>query len=582
MVRDSEGRRLPPSVTARLTFVVLFVIAYLGIAALVHLIPVIISQTTPLSGFIATYFARGSTPIYGFLLLCGLYSIPPFREIERNLLAWMHSTGHLRRDRQHLAEHLQDCAFNLTADEQRRNLQKLAELDIYVIDGDTRAISLDSVLTWRKTASLLRHVREWSANEPRVLTQDDMKVLDELEKAHARKTRLAMDIVRLLQGLREGGDSAVALSTVTDILARASHRHDVAELEAKVQAELEQPASSAPRPPVRLSSSELQEHLKKIEGYFHVEYRLLLERVSRLASKSILYAGDAAPERMDDLKGSGFRGLGTIQPISTNRILWLFLSVAFGGFLIYYVLWYPAVIERLKKVPQITSEDALHLQGRAFLIGISIFVTCIAFAAMIGALVGSNSAHVREKETPWGRYFAAGVIAAVAFFVMQSAREFILVGLNLSGAPLNQGTPLTRMAAVAPWCVLPFLTAFTICWLARQSHWHAPLGLRLGTGTTAIIERFIDGLVLGLVMLPGYLIAVGAVEVFGRLPPIFNSRFDTPIMGILSLVGFFVGALVVRDVRTAAHAQVLELDPLTQRGVQPASASTVPALRPGE
>jgi hypothetical protein len=41
------------------------------------------------------------------------------------------------------------------------------------------------------------------------------------------------------------------------------------------------------------------------------------------------------------------------------------------------------------------------------------------------------------------------------------------------------------------------------------------------------------------------------------LPPIFVSRYDPAIMGILCLVGFFVGATVVRDVRSAAQAQIV-------------------------
>ena len=95
---------------------------------------------------------------------------------------------------------------------------------------------------------------------------------------------------------------------------------------------------------------------------------------------------------------------------------------------------------------------------------------------------------------------------------------------------------------MAPWFILPFLTAFTICWLARQPHWRTTFGLHFSESTTATFERAIDGLVLGLLMLPGYAIAVGLVEqIEGKLPPIFSSRFDLPIMAILAIVGFFVG-----------------------------------------
>ena len=105
----------------------------------------------------------------------------------------------------------------------------------------------------------------------------------ELEHAHGRKTRLAMDIIRMLDSVSEDGDTdKAAASSVSEILARASHgnRRELSALEEQVQASL-QVGEVAGERPMRLSSSELQEHLKKIEGYFHVEYRLMLEAGSR-------------------------------------------------------------------------------------------------------------------------------------------------------------------------------------------------------------------------------------------------------------------------------------------------------------
>jgi hypothetical protein len=42
-----------------------------------------------------------------------------------------------------------------------------------------------------------------------------------------------------------------------------------------------------------------------------------------------------------------------------------------------------------------------------------------------------------------------------------------------------------------------------------------------------------------------------------RLPDVLRSRFDITVMGILAILGFIVGATVVRDVRTAAHTRVV-------------------------
>ena len=42
-----------------------------------------------------------------------------------------------------------------------------------------------------------------------------------------------------------------------------------------------------------------------------------------------------------------------------------------------------------------------------------------------------------------------------------------------------------------------------------------------------------------------------------RLPDVLRSRFDITVMAILAVLGFIVGATVVRDVRTAAHTRVV-------------------------
>ena len=84
--------------------------------------------------------------------------------------------------------------------------------------------------------------------------------------------------------------------------------------------------------PVRLSSTELQAFLSQIDGYFQVEYQILLRQAAELTALSIIYAGDLAPERLREMKELGFQGLGRIEPVSFDRILWLFISITVGGF----------------------------------------------------------------------------------------------------------------------------------------------------------------------------------------------------------------------------------------------------------
>jgi hypothetical protein len=59
-------------------------------------------------------------------------------------------------------------------------------------------------------------------------------------------------------------------------------------------------------------------------------------------------------------------------------------------------------------------------------------------------------------------------------------------------------------------------------------------------------------------MLPAFSIAVSVLTMVGiRLPDVLRSRFDITVMAILAVLGFIVGATVVRDVRTAAHTRVV-------------------------
>lgn len=580
MVRDNDGRRLPPSLTARATFVLLFVTGYLALTAGFHFVPYLV-KSVPHSVFqsLISSFEISNAPVYALLTSFGLYSLTPFREVERNLLTWMHSTRHLRGDARLLAQHLQGCGFAITPVDEQRNREFLARFEVYITGDDTKRINLPSVTAWRKTSSLLRHLLEWSAEEPRLLTQDERKLAEELEKAHGRKTRLAMDIIRMLERMREGGDPVHALS-VTELLSQAPHsdRREVAKLEQAAQARLESAPGAASDRPVRLTTNELQEYLRKIEGYFQVEYRLMLEQVAELAAKSVVRAGDKAAERLEELKAAGFPGLGKIEPISASRIIWFLVSVSLGVFLLYYVFWYPTQLERWRS--QGLSDLVVGTRGRAALISVAIFAGIMALTSLVAALFGSSSTHARAKETPWGTYVVAGLIAAVVFFLMQGVREVILLSIPAPAASIttasttaspeastSQGATvgadpsrsaassetMERMKNVAPWFVLPFLTAIGICRLARRPPWKSRFGI-----ATAGFERFSDGLLLGLTLIPGYAVAIGLREISGLgIPANFTHRYDPLVLGLLFVLGFFVGALVVRDIRSAAHARVV-------------------------
>src|SRR5262245_52564517 len=171
VVRDNDGRRLPPNVAARATFTILFVFAYLAIAA-VFLFGGVFVKSMTLPRFLEEF---GNQAFVVAMFAClALYSFAPFREIERNVLSWMHETRHLRANVEALATHLEECAFNISVEEHDRNLKALEASGIYVTDSDSRGINLGSVIAWRKTAFLLRRVYEWNTSGPRVLSREEI------------------------------------------------------------------------------------------------------------------------------------------------------------------------------------------------------------------------------------------------------------------------------------------------------------------------------------------------------------------------------------------------------------------------
>ena len=569
MVRDSEGRRLPPSVTARLAYVALFLVGFLALTVAFHLGGILVKRLSSITGFAARFFDQfeGQAPVLAVLATCGLYSLAPFRELEQHLLAWMHNTRHLRGDVRALAQHLEECVLIPSPEERRRNIESLEAFHVYITDQQLQTINLSSVATWRKTGSLLRHLREWNATRSRVMSDEEVATLDELEEAHGRKTRLAMDIIRMLDSVREGAGGS-EVSSVTDILSRASHanRQEISEAEAQVKATLEGGHSGAGDRPLRLSSGELQEHLRKIEGYFQVEYRRMLKQAADLAAKAVLRAGDQAAERLEELKTAGYQGLGTIRPLTTHRIIWLLMSVALGGFLIYYVAWYEEALRRFAALGEAQGHAfaaaELAAVGRTFLIGIAVFVTSISLSSLVGAVFGSNGAHVRAREAPWGTYVIAGLVAVFTFFALQLMREAITLSLDatLAGHLNTPQDPIARLKNFAPWSMLQFLTAVAICRLARQSPWRLPSSDVVGPNAVALLERTVDGIIMGCVMISGFACTLALIQLFGlQRSAILKPGFDPEVVRSLFVLGFFVGALVVRDVRAGAHAQLLDV-----------------------
>jgi hypothetical protein len=546
MVRDYDGRRLPANPTARFLFTFLSLLVYVSLVIAFHAFGEVatkIGHSLPMIGGFVDNF-KDQAPLLAAISLGGLLQLSFFRDIERSVLVWLHSARHLHADGVALATHLTRSGFTPTEDEKRKNREAAKKYGVYVTDDDdVDGVGLVTFQNWRKVASLLRLLRDWNNEERRILEHADMKLLAEAETAHERKTQLAMTIIKMVEQVGKGGSTSKLLADVLKMLSDTPHvdRAGVAAVEARMRSMLGEDASAAGRP-LRLTGEELRNHLGQIEGYFQVEYEMLLQQVSELAAKSVILAGEAAPERLEQLRAFGFEGLGRIEPINFDRILWLFLIVAFGGFLVLFL----------------GSIGSTQQQGSAE--GLARFAFVMAAAALIGAIVGSQRRLARAPITPWSNYLLAGIVAAALFVGVQQITQLIKDYLGIQPPAGQQPFTLYRML---PWTLIPLLLTVGVCRLARVPRW--PDLPRLEAYHN-IWERFLDGVGISGVLLLAYLLAFSLHAPLGiELPKGLQDQMNQPrILPIpiyfpLLGLGFFIGFFVVRDVRRAAHAQIVDV-----------------------
>lgn len=580
-VRDADKRKLAPNVPARLLFLFLYVLVYAALVAAFafggkQMVEWIDIGETSIWHTVLKAF-EGQAPLLAVTVLTFLHSISYFRELEHGLIIWLHSALYLKGDIQTLALHLRKCSFSPSPVEREKNVTYLREFDVYVDDTDTSALQLEAVAAWRKTSTLLRLIRLWNPGRNDILDERDMNLLGDIEKAHARKTRLAMDIIRMLRHKERGTVSAEALTNLAMMLANASHRDrsEVAEIESRLKSAIAREDETAPiGTPLHLSAREFQQHLSQIESYFRVEYSLLLQQAADLAAKSVVLAGDDASMRLEQMKAIGFGQLGHVETINFDRILWVFFAISLIGFLI--IFFWPR-----------TPGSGFNIQPD--LMARIAFVTSLA--TLTGAIFGSNRRLANRQSTPWSAYLAAGLIG-VGWFVAVHGTSFLVQSLSESteaagaitsgggattagpadaapgaataGAGAGRARPPFSFLGMLPWAVSPFFLAITICWLARQPSWPRPAGVPV-----SLWERPIDGA------------AIAATMVFAQITSYaLHQAFDTPFAAIMAkrmlaegaqhpivfllraspsmLLGFMIGAIIVRDVRRAAHAQLTD------------------------
>jgi hypothetical protein len=461
--------------------------------------------------------------------------------------------------------------------EQHHDLNHLRKYGVFVEGDDPGPADLMIVNNWRKVSSLLRLVRVWNEDAARLVSPQDMGVLDEIETAHERKTQLAMNIIKMTQHAADGKEASRLLSDLMQSLSATLQldRGDLAQVEAQARSILGTDAQRNAPLTVKLSAQELRNCIYQIQGYFEVEYDALLQRIAEFAAKSTVLAGAAGADRLDALKTAGFLGLGRIDRISLDKVLWLFLVAAVGGFLIRYV----SKIGDIGTAPGRTNPEVLAR-----------FAFTMAIAGLIGAIVGSIRRHARAPIAPWSVYFAAGIAAACLYVGIIMADDLLKEFLGI--AP-QSGRPAFSPMRQAPWSLVPLTLTVAICYLARLKSWSELL--RLGP-YGAYLDRVIDGACVSAAVLVGYYAAVA-------LHPLLQLELPTglahsmalphvlpiPVNVSLQVQAFLIGFFFVRDARRVAHATIVEsaaalvprFRPTKLADVSPASAAA-PVVTPAE
>lgn len=604
-VRDGENRPLTFSLTPRLFVVLIYALSYLLLVATVYSFPEIVTKVLGATFYFEhVKYVQDKAPFIAIFALGTLMTLAPVREVERAFLVWTHSAQNLHTDVELLARHLRRCAFAPTKDERQRSFDELKAFNFFVTDSGTQSVELASVSHWRKTASLLRVLNDWNKDRNDVLNKTELKLLEEINTSHQRKTQLALNIVRMLNHLGRGEGAERTMQEITDLIAGTPHgdRSRVAELEARLKGLILSDEPTDSDRPVRMSTRQLQGYLVQIQDYFVIEYQMLVEQVASLAAKTILLSGSNAAVRLDSLKSVGFRGIGRIQPVRLDRVLLMFLGILCAGFLIFFAVRYPQFLKQIDVTA--LSDDNRRLLQQYQLFNFMALALIMAFAALFGAIIGSSKAHARAKFAPWHVYLGAGLLAVVVFFVVHGARltyfgesvsqirelrqearkarehaasPAMTTGSvqasdhaesparPISASNADQPAKFDLLYRIAPQALLPFFATIALCWLARQRRWAPPWG-------GALWERFWDGVALAAVVFVAYLASRGLREVMfisTRARDLMNWQFLGPQLGL----GFLIGATVAREARSAAQAQVVEMEhPARQSAATPAPA----------
>jgi hypothetical protein len=556
MIRDYDGRRLPYNPQSRLIVVIIYLLIYSTLTVALELagaaIRSVFSDIPHAGRFLNSVHL--TAPFYSIALLGVLWQIPFIKEVDRAFLIALHSTRNARDNAILLSQHLMRCQFSPSNEERHHYENELNEHNVFLKDKAAEQIETIVVHNWRKVSTLIRLVQGWNETGYRVLNEEETLRFEEALTSHQRKTSLACHMINMFQKLGKEVDPSRIVAGLREIIGAGAKGTGEEAITARLKSILADAGNGAEfEPSAELSAEEFKNYVQQMGNYFQAEYRSLLQQVARLAAQCVVLSGSVRTERLDQLKSTGFAGIGHFNYMSFNRLLWVFFVTAFGGYII-----------------------MLYGSGSANAAALARFAVTIAIAGLIGAVVGSFRNLARASDPRWDIYFFAGLLSAALFIGFTVLQNIVIRGIPVTSLDVDTAAPHWNDVLpprTIPFSLLSLAVTISVAYLARFKNWR---GLTAWLGPKGdYFERAIDGLLVSAAVLVSYYAALALLPLlnlplppnierqmseWAQLPKVITIVLPYPIQWPLQIFAFVVGALFVRDVRTSAHATIVDLE----------------------
>ena len=372
---------------------------------------------------------------------------------------------------------------------------------------------------------------EWQQTLPRALRVD----LDEIRGATLRRKMLAMQISAQVERVQNGHVDPEVLREIIDLISR--HEKEAQSVVEAIRARVQGGGS--------IDAAALREILRPIIEYLNDEYDAALKAMTRATATSVAMSGDAAGERLKQLRAAGFQGLGRFDPIDPH-VASIFAVAIFVAVSLILVIYSHVFATRAPNIPVLAA-----------------FAGSITLAVIAGVMVGGLRKLARRDRAPWGWYLlAAGVVAGLHVLLVLFS-ELAAIRFGYAAEP---GQRVTKLLLIGTG--IPVITVLAICVMARE--WtpadvdaaegpHGDRPSRWQVWMPRIREGCWDGLRLAVILavvavLSGLL--ASAMDVLAA-----NLERTLRHAGLLGAIGLFIGFLVVGRVRKAAQSRLVREAP---------------------